>query len=239
MEYGRGTFQISDFGSGKIYTYRSDSDKTQSLNGTLTYEPPEARLEGLTSRPYDIWSLGCVFLELLIWAVVDTESVEEFASQRVGRRYSDSRIDIVIDDAFWQMAEDGKATLRGSVDCWIGILKARISQQRPRPFKEVLELVIQMLDPNRRTRIMALRLSDALDDIYKQSKIDLSKSDLAEYGRLCGPIARPFVNSTKSYFPNPRLDTSPLSPSTTGYANESYFTASPAKNFSSRYPTGQ
>lgn len=66
LGHERGTFQVSDFGSGKIHTYRSGSVNTRSPIGTLTYEPPEAKLEGATSRPYDVWSLGCVFLELLI-----------------------------------------------------------------------------------------------------------------------------------------------------------------------------
>lgn len=65
----RGSFRIADWGSGKVNTYRSGSIGTETPTGTLTYEPPEIMLEGKTSRPYDVWSLGCVFLELLVWAL--------------------------------------------------------------------------------------------------------------------------------------------------------------------------
>lgn len=172
----RGTFQISDFGSGKIHTYRSGSVNTRSPIGTLTYEAPEAKLERATSRPYDMWSLGCVFLELLIWAVLDYGAVETFASERVDRRHPGSQTDLIEDDSFWQMAESGKITLRQQVVDWITILGSECQQQRQQPFKEVLELVIRMLDPDRWTRIIALDLWNTLDQIHHQKSHDLKDS---------------------------------------------------------------
>lgn len=171
----QGTFKVADFGSGKVHTYRSGSVNTHSPNGTLTYEPPEAKAEGATSRPYDVWSLGCVFLEILIWAVRDFRSVKTFTSQRTARRSPDSRTDILVDDGFWQMAEDGTATLRQSVlDC-IQSLRGLVSQQEGEPFKEVLELVVCMLDVDRRSRVIALDVWNTLDSIYKQKRLDLNK----------------------------------------------------------------
>lgn len=81
-----GNFEISDFGSGKVQTYRSGSYNTSSPQGTPSYEPPEAAGTGGTSRPYDMWSLGCVFLELLVWAVLGFQHVEEFRKQREDRK---------------------------------------------------------------------------------------------------------------------------------------------------------
>lgn len=173
-----GTFQISDFGSGKVHTYRSGSHKTSSPNGTLTYEPPEAAGHGgKTSRPYDVWSLGCVFLELLIWAVLGFRAVEDFRSKRLDRRYPGSQTDVVEDDAFWQMGQNGDITVRKSVDSWTQVLRQAILQQKNQPFKEVLDLVEKMLDTAKDTRIAALDLFDTLDRIYKQKKIDLENVD--------------------------------------------------------------
>lgn len=169
-----GTFEISDFGSGKVHTYRSGSYNTSSANGTLTYEPPEAaKPGGKTSRPYDVWSLGCVFLELLIWAVLGFRAVEDFRSERLDRRYPGSHTDIVEDDAFWQMLQNGDITVRKSVDQWTQTLRETILQQSNQPFKEVLDLVVKMLKTVKETRISALDLYDTLDRIYKQKKIDL------------------------------------------------------------------
>ena len=169
-----GNFLISDFGSGKIHTYRSGSYDTSSANGTLTYEPPEAAKAGRkTSRPYDMWSFGCVFLELLIWAVLGFESVEDFRSKRVDRRYPGSQTDIVTDDAFWQMLPNGAVTVRKSVENCIQALRDGVLRQRNQPFKEISELILKMLDTDKETRILALDLHDTLDRIYKQKKIDL------------------------------------------------------------------
>ena len=170
----RGTFEISDFGSGKVHTYRSGSYNTSSANGTLTYEPPEAaKPGGKTSRPYDVWSLGCVFLELLIWAVLGFRAVEAFRGERLDRRFPGSQTDIVEDDAFWQMLQNGDITVRKSVDKWTKTLREAILQQSNQPFKEVLDLVVKMLETVKETRISALDLYDTLDRIYKQKSIDL------------------------------------------------------------------
>lgn len=169
-----GTFEISDFGSGKVHTYRSGSYNTSSANGTLTYEPPEAAGPGgKTSRPYDVWSLGCVFLELLIWAVLGFRAVEDFRKERLDRRYPGSHRDVVVDDAFWQMLQNGDITVRKSVDNWTQNLRDAILQQSNQPFKEVLDLVVKMLETVKETRISALDLYDTLDRICKQKTIDL------------------------------------------------------------------
>ncbi len=174
--HGRGTFQISDFGSGKIHTYRSGSVNTRSAIGTVTYEPPEAQTEGATSRPHDMWSLGCVFLELLIWAVLDCQAVDSFASERVDRRYPGSQTYLAEDDSYWQKAESGGITLRKQVLDWIERLKSKVQKQRQQPFMEVLELIIKMLDPDRYTRILALDLWNTLEQICYQKNLDLQDS---------------------------------------------------------------
>ncbi|KAF6234580.1 hypothetical protein HO173_007206 [Letharia columbiana] len=166
-----GNFEISDFGSSKVHTYRSGSHNTKSAHGTLTYEPPEAA--GETSRPYDVWSLGCVFLEILIWAVLGFPSVKKFGEERDDRRYPGSHVNIAKDDAFWQMLQNGDIMVRKSVESFTEILREKILQQRNQPFMKVLDLVIKMLDTVKDTRILALDVYDTLDRIYKQKKIDL------------------------------------------------------------------
>lgn len=170
-----GVFHVADFGSGKVHTYRSGSVNTKSPNGTLTYEPPEAAKEGATSRPYDVWSMGCVFLELLIWAVFDYRSVKTFASDREERRFPGSQTDIVVDDAFWQMDEDGNIARRQSVSNWITKLQEELRRQNIEPFEKVLDLIDRMLDTERRTRISALDLWDTLDRIHRQAGVDMKE----------------------------------------------------------------
>ena len=176
-------FEISDFGSGKVHTYRSGSHMTSRAHGTQTYEPPEAakvEVEG-TSRPYDMWSLGCVFLELLVWAVLGYQHVEDFRNKREDRRYPGNPTAVQVDDAFWQMFSNGEIVLREPVENCIKTLREAILQQRNQPFKEILDLVLKMLDPVKRTRIPSLDLYDTMGRIYKQKKIDLEN---IEHGSL-------------------------------------------------------
>lgn len=178
----RGVFKLADFGSGKVHTLRSGSANTRSANGTLTYEPPEAFYEGATSRPYDIWSLGCVVLELLLWAVLGYDSVHKFAEARAGRNSPGSPPNVLKDDAFWDIKADGPTSkyvpiLRQVVVNQLQQLKEKVLKQESQPFKEVVELIPRMLDPYRETRITALDLWDTLDRIYQQTKVDLSDID--------------------------------------------------------------
>lgn len=171
---GYGVFQVADFGSGKVHTYRSGSVNTRSPNGTLTYEPPEAANEGATSRPYDIWSMGCVFLELLIWATCGYSCVKSFRSNREERKFPGSQTNILKDDAFWQIDVDGNVQRRSSVDEWFERLHDEMERKKLQILREVLDLVDRMLDKDRQTRITALDLWDTIDRICSQTKKDLA-----------------------------------------------------------------
>lgn len=187
-------FRVTDFGSGKVHIYRSRSIITCSPNGTLTYEPPEVKSKGVTSRPYDLWSLGGVFLEILIWAVFDYQSVQRFAKERFDRRYPGSQTDFLKDDAFWQMDEERIVSCRKCVTSWIDDLKAIAESQDGSPFNGVPDLILAMLDPVRKTRIKALDLWDTLDRLHIQKKADMESAGDASLAKgsvlrqLPGPV---------------------------------------------------
>ncbi|KAL3299532.1 HET-domain-containing protein [Colletotrichum asianum] len=64
---------IADVGLAKVHTLATEmrNEATRTLNGTVMYEPPEAVLLLTKNRPrsrrYDIWSIGCIYFEFLIW----------------------------------------------------------------------------------------------------------------------------------------------------------------------------
>ncbi|KAL2047079.1 hypothetical protein N7G274_001098 [Stereocaulon virgatum] len=175
-----GTFRISDWGSGRVNTYRSGRTVfTPSPNGTLTYEPPEVLYEGKTSRPYDVWSLGCVFLELLVWAVWNFRAVKAFGNERIDRRdlWSASTLK---DDAFWQRLEGGNVVLRQSVKNWISKLEDALRQPKQAPLMAAFELVRDMLDPRRNVRIPARDVEETLGRICVQALVGLEDDDSAD-----------------------------------------------------------
>lgn len=66
-----GTLVIADVGLAKYhpdYT-RERNIATTTNHGSRMYEPPDVLTKKPTSRRYDVWSLGCVFLEFVIWLV--------------------------------------------------------------------------------------------------------------------------------------------------------------------------
>lgn len=66
-----GTLVIADVGLAKFhpdYTRERNADTTTRF-GSRMYEPPDVMTTKPTSRRYDVWSLGCVYLEFVIWLV--------------------------------------------------------------------------------------------------------------------------------------------------------------------------
>ncbi len=85
---GGPTLKIADFGSAKIRARRSaprdESSPTNKYSqGTSAYEAPDYVVLGETSRPYDVWTLGCIFMEFLIWTFGSHPAeLEIFSEQR-------------------------------------------------------------------------------------------------------------------------------------------------------------
>ncbi|KAL1593742.1 hypothetical protein SLS60_010474 [Paraconiothyrium brasiliense] len=85
-----GTLKIGDFGEAKshqIVTAMRNSNTTARY-GTRRYEPPECEIGIDTAHPgqrdmrrsrlYDIWSFGCITLEIIIWLLHGTKGLREF-----------------------------------------------------------------------------------------------------------------------------------------------------------------
>ena len=175
----RKLFQISDWGSGKINTIISGTVNTNSPTGTPTYEPPEFIIEGRTSRPYDVWSLGCVFLELLVWALVNFDAVEKLKKDRVDRRDL-SAASLREDDAFWQKSESKGIVLRKAVlDCISDLEDCIQRRQRLKAFRPVVELIKAMLNINRGGRITAFIVEATLARICSTYPAELEDSNPA------------------------------------------------------------
>ncbi|KAK6065957.1 serine/threonine protein kinase-44 [Seiridium cupressi] len=82
---------ISDVGLArehdKLTKFRSRTK--QPGGGTMVYAGPEMELsEGrATSRRYDIWSLGCIYLEFFIWLLYGIDGLEQFDKAKNGKFY--------------------------------------------------------------------------------------------------------------------------------------------------------
>lgn len=68
-KHPRGILVVSDFGLSSFHRQVSRSNiPNQKIPGVPEYRPPECDIEGgKISRRYDIWTLGCLFLEMVTW----------------------------------------------------------------------------------------------------------------------------------------------------------------------------
>jgi serine/threonine protein kinase len=171
--------KLADFGLGKVHNLRSgsrfkDSRKTGLTGAFPTYEAPEGYLKKAISRPSDMWALGCVFLEMLVWIFVPTEPAEE-AFVQARSEVAFPHVVQILDDAFWRFNRDlTGAVLRPGVLKWIGRVES-LSQGK-RAFQRILECVKELLNPNSETRLKAVELYDRCDAIVKQAKRDLEET---------------------------------------------------------------
>ncbi|SCO46710.1 uncharacterized protein FFMR_12732 [Fusarium fujikuroi] len=68
-DQGPGTLRICDFGVSEFHSTQSRSGiRNSHVASSPYYRPPEWELQdGTISRSYDIWTIGCLYLEFLGW----------------------------------------------------------------------------------------------------------------------------------------------------------------------------
>jgi serine/threonine protein kinase len=171
------TWKIADFGSARIGLILSGSAPgvqeqsyfTSNLShGDTAYGAPDYELEKKTSRPYDMWSLGCIFLECLLWVFGKPDSSPaDFAAQRmiIPNTLANQ------DSAFWYVGNDGNIRLKPAVVQRLKELKIECAERGV--FKELVSIVAKLLTIPPAERLDAPKLCNDLDAIILQAKVDL------------------------------------------------------------------
>ncbi|RKL25999.1 hypothetical protein BFJ72_g13890 [Fusarium proliferatum] len=95
-----GVLEIADFGLTRFHNKRSRSNISPvGMGNSPTYRAPEFDMpDGLSSPSYDIWALGCVYLEFLTWYFMGWEGVMEFSALREYKRNNHEA-----DDAYFEL----------------------------------------------------------------------------------------------------------------------------------------
>ncbi|KAK6206036.1 hypothetical protein LQW54_007975 [Pestalotiopsis sp. IQ-011] len=80
----RGILVISDMGFTAVNSEISRSKQTNGKARTPTYRAPELDIyEANVSREYDIWCLGCIFLEMMMWILGGDALIKQFKKERM------------------------------------------------------------------------------------------------------------------------------------------------------------
>lgn len=79
-----GILVIADLGASAVNSLWSRSAvENKAIQHTPRYKPPECDLQGgKISRSYDIWTFGCILLELVCWCLQGQEGREAFFWER-------------------------------------------------------------------------------------------------------------------------------------------------------------
>jgi serine/threonine protein kinase len=117
---------ISDFGTANLAKEHTQTSKT--VNFSPTYRPPEHDdADSFVDSKWDVWSLGCLFLEFTTWLLMGKEGVEEFSNSRVGVDATFSP-GIPTDSFFWQCEKEVNGEMQRVVD-----VKPAVSKVSYRP----------------------------------------------------------------------------------------------------------
>ncbi|CAG9975531.1 unnamed protein product [Clonostachys byssicola] len=122
-----GQLVLADVGLAKFHTdYTKDRQKiTSTKHSTEDYEPPEPLNEKI-SRYYDNWSIGCVFIEFLIWI---KSGYDELCNFRRALEYDDQKRKRFWQrkdrKRFWQLkfGKERNAFVHPEVDKWVEKLR--------------------------------------------------------------------------------------------------------------------
>lgn len=85
--------KLADLGEASVIKQRKDSQGKTSQGAraihTATYRPPEYDLQDLpnvVTLTYDVWCLGCFFLDFITWFLMGAQGVDHFQEARLAER---------------------------------------------------------------------------------------------------------------------------------------------------------
>lgn len=105
--FGHGELKISDFGLTTFHSMLTTKVSPRGVAVTQTYMAPEYDLNEDLSRSFDIWSLGCTYLEFVTWMLLGANGLENFSTSRF--QETGSRVRFICDN-FYKIIREGKVS---------------------------------------------------------------------------------------------------------------------------------
>ncbi|KAL6906593.1 kinase-like protein [Trichoderma evansii] len=149
-----GLLKVSDLGLMKFHRLISRTVQSKSMGAAYqTYRAPEHDMNMIRSRKIDIWAFGCLFAELLTWAIVGQGGIDHFKTQRINED-----IEHLVkgkgewsEDNFFRM-DAGQPIRKDSVAKWFAELTKGMGANTFYP--QFLNFIQKsMLNPDRKARV--------------------------------------------------------------------------------------
>ena len=165
---------IADLGVSRIHEQQTNLRRcgTTTMATTRSYEAPEVLESGRQDQPrartYDIWSLGCVFLEFAIWLLYDFDAIKNFEDNRK-RPLENPHA------SFFYMTPVGKAEIPTEVLDAIKALREDPRCQGGTSLESLVNLIAdKLLVTAAEDRCKAEQLRDELQKIVQKARQDFS-----------------------------------------------------------------
>ncbi|KAK8863008.1 kinase-like protein [Apiospora arundinis] len=107
--------KLADFGHSHILDPDSLQVPVSALVKPRTYRAPEWDTKENVTTQYDVWSLGCLFLEFATWAISGREGIKAFENERLSED-NDPKADYgsCPEDTFFKRVAGRRSILSGS-----------------------------------------------------------------------------------------------------------------------------
>ncbi|ETN39181.1 uncharacterized protein HMPREF1541_05404 [Cyphellophora europaea CBS 101466] len=195
---GKEVWKISDFGTARLTraaysgsgANEYNSGGTGAIRGDSVYRSPDYELNATSSRPSDIWSLACIFLEALLWAfnlAVLDESDESFEWKRTKNRGAKGGESQTTSSAtFWYSYydEEGHAMieLKPVVREYLNLLQQHCEHWGV--FADLVRILNRMFNIPSKIRPKAPEIVDYLKRLQTQAQADIDAG--ADYSKPLG-----------------------------------------------------
>lgn len=158
-------FMISDFGLARFKDNKSNSKTTWGW-GFSTYSAPECKQGANVNRLADIWSLGCIFSEVVTFAILGMDGILEYSQHRTQSLSFHMTVDLFY--------EHGTDRIDKVLE-WFEHL--RIKSGRSPFILDILELVEEMLGPVS-TRPRAITVMSKFSEILGRER---DRNNIVDY----------------------------------------------------------
>jgi serine/threonine protein kinase len=156
-----GHLKLGDLGLARTHTVKTQlrSYGTMTRVGTMRYEPPETVTSSSLprSRKYDIWSMGCVIMEFVVWLLYGPTGLNEF-SQALSQGGT-------FGEAFYSTRQGDGGKLQGEVHPVVKFWLHELSKNPDWPRDSVIVDLVELVA----THLLVVRTSFALPMVEQPS----------------------------------------------------------------------
>lgn len=182
-EGGEGVLVIADVGVSKVHEMETKMRRTATSTRATTpsYEAPEVYLHQKMplARRYDIWSIGCIFLEFTIWLLHDFETINSFGYARDAPEFS-----------FYKLTPDGTAETHPVVSAAIDALRQDPRCKGGTALEALVSLIAEHL---LQVKVDRRHTADEVHDKLRKIVQDAEKTPSYLFNRVDPPPAMPLV----------------------------------------------